>query len=157
MKILIFCPCGKLISVSRGLIGRKKYCSKECMYKYRTRPKGLKYKIHQENPSWFKNGCITWNKGTRGLMPKPWNLGKGNGYINTKGYRIISVDGMEWLEHRYVWTQFYGEIHDGYEIHHINRNKIDNRIENLDIMTKSEHGKEHYEEKKAKFNNSRKS
>ena len=37
----------------------------------------------------------------------------------------------------------YGEIPVGYHIHHINFNKLDNRIENLQMMTKSAHHKLH--------------
>ena len=36
-----------------------------------------------------------------------------------------------------------GEIPKGMDIHHKNLNKLDNRIENLQMMTKSEHQKLH--------------
>lgn len=43
--------------------------------------------------------------------------------------------------HRVVW-EFYNEsIPKGYDIHHINHDKTDNRIENLEIYSKSEHAK----------------
>ena len=47
--------------------GRGRFCSKDCMYKGRKRPKGLKYNIKKENSTWFKKGHITWNIG------KPWD------------------------------------------------------------------------------------
>lgn len=41
-------------------------------------------------------------------------------------------------EHRCVWTWFNGEIPDGYEINHIDANRSNNRIENLELVTHSE-------------------
>jgi len=32
------------------------------------------------------------------------------------------------FQHRYIWEKAYGKIPIGYEIHHINRNKKDNRL-----------------------------
>lgn len=45
--------------------------------------------------------------------------------------------------HRAVYTYYYGEIPEGYEIHHVNENKADNDISNLAMLTKSEHSKIH--------------
>jgi hypothetical protein len=40
--------------------------------------------------------------------------------------------------HRHVWEQTYGVIPKGMQIHHINGNISDNRIENLDLVTPME-------------------
>ncbi len=45
--------------------------------------------------------------------------------------------------HRYVWKFYNGEIPKGYEIHHIDENKSNNNIENLMILSVSEHKTEH--------------
>jgi hypothetical protein len=51
------------------------------------------------------------------------------------------------LEHHKIWNSFYPEDPilpgDGNVIHHINGNHFDNRIENLQKMTKSDHSKLH--------------
>ncbi len=50
------------------------------------------------------------------------------------GYRRIRVSHspIRWdFEHRFVWEQAYGEIPNGWNIHHINGIRLDNRLENL--------------------------
>lgn len=60
----IKCKCGTIIVIKTpSRIGRTKYCSKSCFYKYRTRPQGLRYKIVKDNPTWFKKGFTPWSKG----------------------------------------------------------------------------------------------
>lgn len=49
--------------------------------------------------------------------------------------------------HMIVAEKVYGEIPDGYVIHHKNKNKFDNRPENLRIMKQEEHNKLHSNEK----------
>lgn len=50
------CPCGEAVRVTPGKLGRKKYCSQACKYRYRVRPSGLRYELKVENSSWFKAG-----------------------------------------------------------------------------------------------------
>ena len=59
----IQCPCGNTVEVRDYQIKRKRYCSKQCLYKYRVRPKGLKYVITKHNPTSFSKGNVPWNKG----------------------------------------------------------------------------------------------
>jgi hypothetical protein len=43
------------------------------------------------------------------------------------------------LLHRLVWIEAHGEIPEGYVIHHKNGKKYDNRLENLECVSRKEH------------------
>lgn len=50
--------------------------------------------------------------------------------FNWNGYKGIKLDGKGYQAHRLAWLYVYGE-HPKHEIDHINRDKMDNRINNL--------------------------
>lgn len=59
-------------------------------------------------------------------------------------YKAIKVNGEKVDEHRYIMEQFLGrKLNRDEVVHHINGNKKDNRIENLKIMSLSDHSKKH--------------
>lgn len=76
---------------------------------------------------------LTYNKYTGKFT---WNTSENQVSIgveagtNLKGYVHISVDGNKYLAHRLAWFYEFGEL-PASEIDHINRDKSDNRIENL--------------------------
>ena len=63
-------------------------------------------------------------------------------------YKYIYVNGRKVLEHVYVWEQAHGPKPEGCDIHHINGDGKDNRLENLVCLTKSEHKTLHAEMKR---------
>lgn len=53
-----------------------------------------------------------------------------NGSLDKDGYLIIKVKGKQFKAHRIIWFLNYGHFPFN-ELDHINRNRLDNRIENL--------------------------
>lgn len=63
--------------------------------------------------------------------------------INSAGYRHMSSGPSREKRyyitaHRLIWIAANGEIHKGSEINHINGNKLDNRLCNLELVTRSQ-------------------
>jgi hypothetical protein len=65
-------------------------------------------------------------------------------YTTGKGiYKRINKNGKNLMLHRHIWEQNFGIIPEGHIIHHINKNKLDNRIENLMLLDIKTHNKIH--------------
>ena len=65
-------------------------------------------------------------------------------FISKRGYMIIYIPMVgEKTYHTYIWEKQFGKIPKGYILHHINLDKLDNQIENLQLMPASEHSKLH--------------
>lgn len=100
-RVSVTCPCGKEFTVTRVRFeaGRGKRCSRDCQNKYATRPSGLKYQKHKDNPTSFKpgqhaspstefqSGHDAWNKSITGTHFSPsteFKPGYGAGESNVR-------------------------------------------------------------------------
>jgi hypothetical protein len=51
--------------------------------------------------------------------------------------------GKNRLMHRIIWEESNGPVPDGFELHHINGDEQDNRLENLQMLSPSDHQRLH--------------
>lgn len=136
--------CGKEFHVKPSHMHENITCSKECCKKYRHK---------------LMSGSGNHQYGLKGELNASW---KSDERITNYGYKKIRAlshpfkdcDGFV-FEHRLVAEQYLltdensveidGKkyLNPDYEVHHKNRNKLDNRPENLLVVTKSEHMKIH--------------
>ena len=64
-------------------------------------------------------------------------------HITAKGYLRGTFEGRLRLMHTSVWERQHGPIPAGFQVHHINHNKLDNRLENLQLVATTEHKRIH--------------
>lgn len=96
----------------------------------RTRPTQRRLKeLLGYNPT---TGIFTWRVRRGGSA----NAGSIAGMVGNFGYRFIGIDGWKYPEHRLVWVFIHGKWPK--ELDHINRDRADNRLLNLRIVTRSE-------------------
>lgn len=114
--------CGKEFYIPRAHIKRSddgyergRFCSQECFRKWRSTLRG------EETPNW-----------------------QGGKFIGANGYVYVRHNGKYELEHRVVMEKYLGrKLREDEVVHHKNGVKTDNRLENLQLMTNSEHTKLH--------------
>ena len=77
----------------------------------------------------------------RGQKHPNWRGGKSK---HSGGYTLLNVDKKYILEHRYLIEKYLGrKLEDFENIHHKNRDRSDNRLINLQLLSDKEHGKLH--------------
>ena len=105
-----------------GIEPKKAYPSKKCIEN--------SIKAHKNKKGFNNKGGRRINK--QGYV-EIWNPSNENS--NKKGYV---------LEHRFVMSKYIGRpLQKNEDVHHIDRNKLNNDISNLQLMTKNQHAKYH--------------
>lgn len=105
----------------RARPGQKTYCSGTC------RAKGRVYARGHEHPQWKTDG--------RTVSQEGYVL------VQAHGHPAARSNGDYVLEHRIVMEKHLGRYLESHEtIHHVNGDRADNRIENLQLRT-GRHGK----------------
>jgi hypothetical protein len=68
---------------------------------------------------------------------KCWYIKEGDiaGAIHESGYWRVTLDGSQYYCHRIIWKMFTGVDPGPFEVDHINRDRSDNRIVNLRLLT----------------------
>lgn len=56
-------------------------------------------------------------------------------------YKRVKLLGKTYLVHRVIYEMMMGSIPEGYQVDHINGDKLDNRIENLRLATPEQNSK----------------
>lgn len=148
LKTRICQQCGKEFEARADY--SQKYCSYDCYYQsMRTGRKkyprtcqycGKDYQGRTPDSKYCSAKCQNLAR-----MGKNHPLYK-RGYSIDDGYRkVLSGKGGYVKEHRKVVEEAIGrKLHTDEIIHHINVNRSDNRLENLTILSKSEHSKVHH-------------
>ncbi len=84
----------------------------------------------------YKDGHIFWN-----IKRRKVKFGSEAGSCKSHGYKVVRVNGRQFLVHRIIWEMHNGAIPEGMEIDHINHVRDDNRIENLRIVSHADNMK----------------
>lgn len=115
---------------SKVRIGRGKYCSKKCSYVFSIG------RHNSPNTEWVKGQLPSFYKGWRYSISRPGGkkyilLHKPDHPNSRRGYI---------RKHRYIMEQKIGRYLNNDEIvHHIDGNTLNNSIENLQLMKKTDH------------------
>lgn len=122
--------------LKRG-INAGKFCSRECFYK-----------SPERSPQTGKKGVLHagWKGGV--LMERGYRMVMANEHPKS----VLKGSGLRYIrEHRLIMESMLGRmLNDTEVVHHLNGDRSDNRIENLKLMTKSEHSRLHMLETMAK-------
>lgn len=146
IRLMTSCPCCDKIFKARSsqlTNGNAPYCSISCSSKSQERSAE---RYEKSKATWEKNKVK--HQFPTGEDHPSWKGGK----AMSNGYVMVFVGIAEGkrksvAEHRLVMEDYLGRSLSSDEIvHHINEIKGDNRIENLQIMTRAEHLNHHKNE-----------
>ena len=86
--------------------------------------------------TYHKNGYLLWNIDVINNRIRKGDIVKGK--LHKSGslfYKYVGINGKSYAEHRIIWYLLTKENPENNDVDHINRNTLDNRIENLRKVT----------------------
>lgn len=83
----------------------------------------------------YKDGSLIW-KISRGNRAKIGSVA--GSYDNSTKYRQVRLNKKKFYIHRLIWIYHYGEIENIYQVDHKDRNRLNNNIENLRLLTEKQ-------------------
>jgi hypothetical protein len=86
----------------------------------------------KEHFEYRNDGNLYWVKSRQGIR-----VGQRAGYLNSHGYRLTMICGRLYCAHRLIWLMHHGRWPTD-QLDHIDRNRQNNRIENLREVTNAE-------------------
>jgi Zn-finger nucleic acid-binding protein len=135
------CPvCGCAFKNRRNIEIRT--CSPQCA--------GILAVGRQQNETWKNNRLKSWTANGNAQKAKKGPLNpRFTGRKMSEGYVWVWTEKTGYIqEHRLVMQRHLGRpLTDDEIVHHHNRDRTDNRLENLQVMTREEHSAEHLEER----------
>ena len=141
--------CGKLFYVPawRAKVGKGKWCSKKCQWSHQTETRPCHHcgkSITKGRTQFFERAFCS----RKCRRAKPEYAPKWRGGRRFDGKYIYLHDSKRphkrIAEHRLVMEKKLGrKLRRLEDVHHLNENKLDNRPENLVIVTRSEHMRIH--------------
>lgn len=87
----------------------------------------------------YETGLFYWIKSGKGRK-----ISQPAGNVSQHGYVVIVINGERYFAHRLTWLYVYGEFpqeDDEPFIDHINKNRADNRLENLRVSSAADNQK----------------
>ncbi len=83
----------------------------------------------------------------RNGMIRYWDNHRGES-LQKNGYVTVSIGNKKYYKHRLVMEEHLGrKLRPDEEVHHINGDRTDNRIENLTLLCKRDHRRNHAQER----------